>query len=350
MMNRKKKPVRKRLVLQNSAVFLARLAELLREGYPFPDALNLLLPLHTTEYKTVFSEIDADFRKGYGVSEVLSRFGFPSGTLLPIAIAEKNGELTDALKGMANRMVKLEETKRKIKNLISYPIVLFVFVTILLIVFRNFFLPNMEALLASRQGDEKGLISVLPLIVSRIPDLIFGIAIVIALLILTCAFVYKRLVPAKKIRFFTNIPIVGNLFMMWKTQVFAGEMGNLLQSGISMQDSLDVLKGQRLDPVLSEIAKNIKEFVRYGDSFHEAINLTDGLTKQFSSFAEHGAISGHLSKELLIYSAHLEETIDAKLSKGLALLQPLLFSLIAICILAAYMALLLPVYGMLDKI
>ena len=342
--------VQKHLVLRNSAVFLTRLAELLGEGYPFPDALNLLLPHHTKEYKTVFTEIDADFRKGYGVSEILSRFGFPSGALLPIAIAENNGNLIEALKGMAKRMRKLDEAKRKLRNLLSYPIVLFVFVTLLLVIFRNFFLPNMEALLASRQGDEKGLFSVLPLIVSKIPDLTLALGFVITIVIFCCGFVYKRLTPAKKIRFFANIPVVRNLFFMWKTQVFAGEMGNLLESGTSMQNSLDVLIGQRLDPVLGEIARNIKEYVKYGESLHEAINLTDGLTKEFSSFAEHGAISGHLGRELLIYSAHLEETIDLKLSKGLALLQPILFSIIAICILAAYMAILLPVYGMLDKI
>ena len=77
--------------------------------------------------------------------------------------------------------------------------------------------------------------------------------------------------------------------------------------------------------------------------------MTDGLTKQFSSFAKHGADSGYLPKELIIYSEHLDETIDRHLSTGLAVLQPALFSLIAICILAAYIALLLPVYGMIDK-
>lgn len=341
---------KKRAALLNKTTFLKRLAELLKEGYPFYDALNLLLPHHTAEYKAVLAEMDADFRKGLGVSAILSSFGFTSNALLPIAIAEKNGGLTEALEGLAVRMEKIEGAKKKLRNLLSYPVVLFVFVTILLVVFRNFFLPNMEALLESRQGDTKGLFALLPMIVSKIPDIILGVGVILLLLILYSAFIYRRLPPAKKIRFFSKVPILGNIFFMWKTQVFASEMGNLLQTGISMQDALDVLIRQELDPVLSEIAKNIKGHVIYGESFHEAIRLTEGLLRPFASFAEHGAISGHLPRELLIYSAHLEETIDEKLRKGLALLQPLLFSLIAICILAAYMALLLPVYGMLDKI
>ena len=55
-------------------------------------------------------------------------------------------------------------------------------------------------------------------------------------------------------------------------------------------------------------------------------------------------------KNYMIYSEHLSETIDEKLAKALAMLQPALFSIIAICILAAYLALLLPVYGMMDKL
>lgn len=341
---------KKQSMLLDKSVFLARVAGLLKEGYTFPDALNLVLPHHMAEYKTTLTEVDADFRKGLGVSDVLSRFGFSSSALLPVLIAERNGHLSEVLEGTAKRLQKIEEVEKKLKNLLAYPIFLFVFVTILLIAFRNFFLPNMEALAASRQGDGKELSSILPMIVSRLPDMIFALGIVIGLAILCCIFVYKRLVPAKKLRFFSKLPIVNTVFFMWKTQLFTSEMGNLLQSGISMQDALDVLIRQKLDPILGEIAKNIKEYVMYGEPFHEAISLTEGLTKECSSFAEHGAISGHLAKELLIYSMHLEEAIHLKFTKGLALLQPLLFSLIAICILAAYIALLLPVYGMLDKI
>ncbi len=341
---------KKRVVLENSPVFLVRLAELLEEGYPFADALQLLLPHHTKVYEEILIEIEDDFRNGLGISVVLARLGFRSGTLLPIAIAESNGQMVEALRSVGSRLEKVEEAKRKLRNLLSYPIVLFIFVTILLIVFRSFFLPNMEVLVISRQGDTSGLFALLPMIVSKIPDMIFFVVFGIALVITCCVIVYKKLASAEKIRFMSKIPVVNHLFFMWKTQVFAGELGSLLQAGLSMQDSLGVLSKQDLDVVLREIAKNIQNLVIYGEAFHDAIQLTDGLTNEFASFAKHGATSGYLAKELIIYSSHLEEAFDRKLSKGLGLLQPLLFSLIAICILAAYMALLLPVYGMLDQI
>ena len=189
-----------------------------------------------------------------------------------------------------------------------------------------------------------------PMLMAKIPDFIIGTGIFILLASLVCSYIYKKFSARRKIRVFISMPIIANLFIMWKTRLFASEIGGLLRSGLSMQDALDVLIQQRLDPVLSEMTKDVKERVIYGEPFHMAVNLTDGLTKELGTFAEHGSNSGYLSKELLIYSEYLDDAINLQLTKALAVLQPILFSLIAVCILAAYIALLLPVYGMLDKI
>lgn len=340
---------RRKTQLRNKSDFLARLSVLLKEGYTFYDGLRLLLPHHLKDYKLTLSEIEDDFRNGLNVSNILSRIGFSANALLPIAIAEKDGRLSEALEGMAVRLEKTEAAKKKLGNLLVYPIVLFVFISVLLVGFRSFFLPNMEALSVSRNGDA-GMSTSFPMLMAKVPDFIIGTGIVLLLTGLVCLFIYNKLTAHKKIRVFTSIPFVANLFTMWKTRLFASEIGSLLESGLSMQDALDILIQQSLDPVLSEMTRNVKEHVIYGEPFHMAVGLTDGLTEELGNFAEHGSNSGHLSKELLIYGEYLDDAINLKLSRGLAVLQPFLFSLIAICILAAYIALLLPVYGMLDKI
>ncbi|MBE1553758.1 competence type IV pilus assembly protein ComGB [Sporosarcina limicola] len=340
---------RKKEILVNRPAFLERLSVLLTEGYTFHDGLTLLLPHHTKNYDVLLERLNDDFKEGFGVTHLLGQVGFSPGSLLPVAIAEIDGRLAQALNGMAKRLRKKEEKQKKLKNLLMYPLVLFFFITALLIAFRRLFLPNMEALAISRQSEGGEFISSLPFIVTKIPDLIFGIVMIFACIATVCVIVYKKLRPETKIRVFMSLPIAGPFFSMMKTRDFASEMGSLLQSGLSMQRALDVLIGQRLDVVLGEIAKKVKEQVIFGESFYMAAHLTVGLTKQLSAFAKHGEDSGHLPKELTIYSDHLAETIDEKLTSALALLQPALFSIIAICILAAYLALLLPVYGMMDK-
>lgn len=339
-----------KITITNRPVFLARIGELLQEGYTFPESISLILPHHTTDYKEVMGKMDRVFKRGLGASAVLERLGFSQTILLSVMIAEKNGQLESVLTSLSAQLKKIEETKKKFKSILAYPIVLFTFIGGLLIGFRHFFLPNMKALSVSREVDASFASTFLPSLVTILPDLIIGTIICGVGLVLSTWLLYKKRSPKNKIIFINRLPIVRTWVFQWKSQRFARELGSLLESGISIQDALGVLVGQHVDVLLSEIAGQVREHLIYGEPFHAAIALTDGLTNEFSNFAKHGEASGHLAKELLIYSTHLEETLHEKLTKGLSLLQPTLFSLIAICILAAYLALLLPIYSMLDTI
>ncbi|MER2088759.1 MAG: competence type IV pilus assembly protein ComGB [Sporosarcina sp.] len=341
---------RKKEAIQNRPVFLERLSVLLTEGYTFHEGIILLLPHHMKDYKGMLAAMDNDFKEGLGVIHILSRIGFSSSALLPIAIAEMDGRVAQALGGTAARLKRTEEKRKKLKNLLIYPIFLLFIISALLIAFRKFFLPNMQLMTNSRISEDDGIVSVLPSLVTKIPDFIMGAVLLSLVLTAICVFIYGKLLPGTKIRVVMAIPIAGTFFSVVKTRDFSSEIGGLLESGLSMQNALDVLTDQKLDIVLSEIAKNVKEQVIYGESFHIAVSRTEGLMDQLSAFAKHGADSGYLPKELQLYSEHLTETIDEKLTKALAMLQPALFSIIAICILAAYLALLLPVYGMMDKL
>jgi len=341
---------RKEEVLQDKPSFLKRLSILLEEGYTFHDSLRLLLPHHIQNYAAVLQRVEEDLSAGLGVTHILRRLGFTSASLLPVAIAEIDGQLGRALLEMANRLKSKEEKQKRLKGLLLYPSVLFLFIATLLLTFRHLFLPNMEALAIARQGDGSSIVSLLPAIISRIPDAILLFALVLLVMIASTAFFYRRLPVDRKIRWMIAIPIGSSFFINLKTRDFSSEMGSLLQSGLSLQNALGVLIEQELDVVLAEIARRGREQVIYGEPFHSAIELSDGLAKQLAGFAKHGADSGHLAKELLIYSEHLNDVIERKLSRALSLLQPVLFSGIAICILAAYLAILLPVYGMLDHL
>ena len=194
--NRKKK-----MLLLHRSAFLKRLSILLEEGYPLRDALYLLLPHHLKEYNFVLEEIDEKFRSGYGVTEILSYLGFSSESLLPVVIAEVDGRLSDALNGMAIRLKKSDEAQKKIKRLLAYPTILFIFITLLLLAFRKFFLPNMEALAASRTDEGNGFLSALPMLVARLPDLIFGTGALLGVLGIGCYLFIKSLRLIKKFEY-----------------------------------------------------------------------------------------------------------------------------------------------------
>ncbi|PIC65382.1 hypothetical protein CSV79_01815 [Sporosarcina sp. P13] len=336
--------------LVKPAEFLHRLSVLLGEGYTFHEGLILILPYHTKDYEERLEQVEAELKSGYGVSHILKSLGFSKSIMLPIAIAEVDGNLLRALNEVANRVNRRADKQKQIQKLLAYPAVLFSFLLLLLVAFRQFFLPNFEALSIMRTDEQTGIVQLLPYVVSAIPDLLLAMVILTVLSYVVIRFWIKRLTSAQIIRKILTVPVAGPFFNEMKTRDFANELGSLLQSGLSLQSALGVLKEQTEDLILAEITRQLSSYVIYGESLHEAIRLTDGLSDRLADFAKHGADTGYLSKELMIYSEHTGEQLEEKMNQWITILQPALFGILAICILLSYLSILLPVYKMIDSI
>lgn len=336
--------------LVKPADFLHRLAVLLEEGYTFHEGLILILPYHTKAYEERLEQVEQELKNGYGVSHILKSLGFSKSIMLPIAIAEVDGNLLRALNEVANRVNQKAEKQKQIKKILAYPAVLFSFLLLLLVAFRQFFLPNFEALSVMRSNEQSGIVQLLPKIVSFIPDLLFILAIMAVFGYIFLHSWLKRITAAERLKKVLKVPVIGSFFCEMKTKDFASELGSLLQSGLSLQSALGVLNEQTEDPILAEMTSQLSAYVIYGESLHGAIRLTDGLSDRLADFAKHGADTGYLPKELMIYSEHTGEQLEEKVNQWIAILQPALFGILAICILLSYLSILLPVYKMIDSI
>ncbi|WP_432355253.1 competence type IV pilus assembly protein ComGB [Sporosarcina sp. A2] len=339
----------KSVIVKDKAMFLARASELLNEGYTIHDCFTLLLPHHCSNSFRLIIKVEDNFRKGATVSEVLKTLGFPDQILLSIELSENDGRLAEALNGASKRLEIARVRKQKFVQAATYPLVLMVAMALLLIAFKIYFLPNFETLATSRSATTQGVEKYLPRIVAKAPDfLLIGMAIGGFSYVLGRIYL-RRLTPTTKIQRISSIPLVGELYVSVLTRLFASETGNLLAAGNSIQEAMSVLINQKTDLILATIALSIHEHAAKGEAFHSAIDLTDGLTRDLSFFAKHGSDSGHLAKELLLYSEQLGNTIERKANRTMAMLQPTLFVILAVCIIAAYLALLLPVYGMIKN-
>lgn len=331
----------------NQAAFLRRLAELLDQGYTFHDSIVILLPHYIRKYERILKTAENAFRSGMSVTQVLEAIGFKRTVLLPVAVSEVDGTLIISLRELARRLELKEERDKRLKRILIYPAFLFIFMAFLLLLFRQFFLPNFQALAHTRHA-EPSFATLLPVIVGKIPDvlLLFFFAAAVGLIVVKKW--YARLTPAEKIRKLVRIPVIGSFLLKTKTSELTGEIGSLLRSGLPIQEALAMLENQRLDGLIAEMATHLKQHLLQGIPFEQAVLLTDGLESNLASFAKHGSDTGHLAEELILYSANAFETLESDISKWLSVIQPLLFTLLAICILLAYLAILLPVYGMIE--
>ncbi len=318
----------------------------MQEGYTFHDSVRMLLPHHLKEPGEALQLLEQNLRAGLGPVEILEGTGFGRHALMPVGIAVTHGNLPAALATMAERIRRRGKTVDKLRKATLYPAVLFGFIAVLFMLFRLLFMPNMERLLGSRGGGGKAMdISGLLL---KLPDFVFGAGLLAVLAGIPVFIAWKRRPPGDRHRMIMAVPVVSRWQRMAHTAVFAREMGTLLLGGLSLQQSIRILAEHSPGSMLEFLTSRLGEEVFRGGKLHEAAAHAGGFTEDFPSFIQHGEDGGHLPRELLIYGELLDEQITEESERLIAVIQPALFSVLAVCILGAYLALMLPVYSMID--
>lgn len=320
----------------------------MKEGYLLPTALTLLLPLHTKKVEEALDGMTAVLKGGGNAAELFKFLGFKDQVLLPVEIAEHHGRLGEAIDSIAKSYVRTENVQKKLKALLVYPVSLLIFTSILFLFFRTSYVPNLTELMESMHSGAEG--NSVPEYLLKLPDFFIGL---FAFGALSAAAFFKllRKQPAsKQIKWILSVPVLRNFMKLYWSHLFARELGTLLHSGISIQESLDLLKTQSYHRVIGLMSDGAQEEIKLGLPLSVALSRFEFVADDMSTFVQHGEMSGYLGKELILYSEVLMERIELKTQQLLRVIQPAFFLMIAVCIIGAYLAILLPMYNLVQTI
>lgn len=328
--------------------FLSRLSDLLKEGYTFHESVTMLLPFHVRDSETVSKSITDVQRNGLSAVDVFKLLGFPNRLLLPLNLASVHGQLQQTIAVLSVNTLFFEGAKKRLNTLLMYPIFLFMVLFLLFSLFRVYFLPNMESLIGTRANESSDNSLAWTGYLLQMPN-IFIVSVVICSLLFILAYILLKNLPIeKRLLFYLKLPFLRSWYRLLLTRVFAREIGGLLESGMSLQQSFEALISQKEHQGLQYIAEQMKDKVVYGESFSQAVFLLDSFTTELFHFVVHGENSGYLGRELSLYSEFLSQEIETKLSRYISIVQPTLFLILAVFIIGAYLAILLPIYNMIN--
>src|SRR5699024_6393355 len=107
----------------------------------------------------------------------------------------------------AQYLTAVEKTKKKMKDLLTYPLILLVFLSGIMFRFRNYFFPNLMAMQTNHTNEPSLMIILLPNLAVRLPDILIAIVVVITLGIIAAMFTYRVISPNRKILFISRLPV-----------------------------------------------------------------------------------------------------------------------------------------------
>lgn len=328
--------------------FFSRMSTLLEEGYTFADCIAMLLPYHVHNYTYWEELIHTSFHNGAGPTSIFELLGVKKQYLVAIQLAETTGQLANTLQIVAQQMSFHEKIKSRLTKLLLYPSLLFMFLGALFIAFRLYFLPNIEQMVYFRPSTEEVSTVQWTKFFLHVPDYFIALLLCVLTICIAAFYFIQRKRVDIQLKLILKLPLLSYCWRIIITRQFARSLGNLLVTGMSLQHSLEYLKEQTFQRHLAYVALIIENRIKFGDSLAGSVKAISFFFPRFEQFVDHGEKSGLLGRELLIYAELLDEKFETLLQSATLFIQPILFIVIAICVIAAYLSILLPMYQLLD--
>jgi type IV pilus assembly protein PilC len=299
-----------------------------------------------TPLNLALRQVKEDIGEGVSLSSALARHPdvFPDIYVKTIVAGEKAGALENILKRLTEYFVSSMAIRRKIIAALIYP-------SILLLVSSLAVSYMVVAVVPEFAGLFKSLDVPLPLMTSVLLSTSEFLGewfyLIVFALILAGFGIYsyskspegKRAIDNLKL----SIPVVRDLETNYAYSQFSRTLGTMVEGGIPLLDSLEVVLGSIENKVLAARFAILPELLEKGLGFGKSLKKIQGAPRVMVKVIHVGEESGNLSEMLDNLADHYDEEITETTDAITALIEPVLFLGMALVVGTLVVALLYPV-------
>jgi type IV pilus assembly protein PilC len=338
--------LRARVSSREFLFFNQELSALIRAGLPILTSLDILL--ERRDNKT-FRRALADIRERVKSGEMLSEAFAAQGDLFPrlycssLASGERSGELPVVLKRYIAYSRTLLAIRRKVVSALTYPAILLIASIGLISLMTFYIIPKFSTFL-----DEFG--TDLPLITKILIGtanfardhyvVLLGGAAAVVVGIGAWQRSGKGRVALDGIKL--KLPIVGGVIHDYAQNRFTRTLGTLVAGGIPLVTALDLAARAVGNALFEKELLQVADRVREGQSLWESLERTGLISDIAIEMIKVGESTGSLEEMLENASEFMDEEIDFRLTRVVALVEPLMLVLMAVVVGTMLLAIYLP--------
>jgi type IV pilus assembly protein PilC len=264
-----------------------------------------------------------------------------------VAAGEVGGILDTILQRLATFIEKAEELKSKIKGALTYPIVVIAIAFIVIAVILIFVIPVFQDMFASFG-------QALPVptqIVVNMSDFMKGNIIYIIIAIFAVSFIFKQYRKSKGGRRTTDdialkLPVFGDLLKKTAVARFTRTLGTMMQSGVPILDSLEIVAKTAGNVIIEEIIYEVRSSIAEGQTIAEPLSENDVFPGMVIQMISVGEATGALDTMLEKIADFYDKEVDAAVEALTSMLEPLLMLFLGGSIGGLVVAMYLPIFSM----
>jgi len=341
--------------LKEKMVFARNLSIMVASGLTVSRALNNLgLQTENKAFKKILLDVYEEVQAGKSLSEGLAKYTNIFGELFinMVRVGETAGNLDEVLKIVAVQLEKEHDLKSKVKGAMIYPGVILCVMFIIGIIMLTYVLPKLL-------GVFKDMNAQLPAMTQFLVDLSNvlknnGLLVFVFLVGLILFLQYfLRQASGKIVLSWVSIkfPIFSPLVKQMNCARFARIYSSLLKSGVGAVEALKIISRTLTNHYYQQVLLGSVDEIQKGVSLSKILSQHgDIFPVLVSQIVQVGEETGKTEVVLLQLAEFYEEEVD-QITKNLsAIIEPLLMVIIGVAVGFFAVAMLMPMYSMLDNI
>ncbi len=311
--------------------FTQELATLIEGGIPIDKSLSILLSGQVNNsLKDVVEDLLNSIKSGKSFAEALSNHIklFSSVYVNMVRAGEEGGVLSQVLKRLGMFQERLQKVRGEIISAMIYPILLSSTGIMSVGALIVYVIPKFSQIF-------EGMGISLPLSTTLLMGMshylirygwILIIAVIVAILL------YKRAMKDKNTSIKLDqkklkMPLLGDI--LWKIQIskFARTLGTLLENGVPLLKSLDIVKDVLSNHYLTNILENVKINVKEGAGLTVSLAKRGFLPEIAVHLLKVGEETGNFDKMLLKVADNFDTDVEQRLKRLVTMVEPALILL-----------------------
>lgn len=336
--------------IKEQAQFLKRTGELLARGYPIAEAIESLSYQATPKRKEELHACLIDLKKGLAFHNGLANLGFHEELIGYVYFAEQHGHFSEALMEGSNLVLKKAQDKQKLLNILQYPLLLILITGFLFIFVEKNLLPRFTSLFKSMNLGDNIFTSIIYTFGKYFPIIIIVFTTIFILAGIYYLLFFRKISIIQQKLQLVRIPLIGHIFRLMYTHYFSVQLSFLLKGGLSVSEALTIFESNQSQAFYKQLGKEIKLKLITGEKLESIIKAFSFFETEFAIIVKHGQENGKLEQELYFYSQHCISILEEMIEKRLKTIQPMIYLFIGFLVISMYLAILLPMFHLMDGI
>ena len=340
--------------LSELQIFSRQMYSLTRSGIPILRAIaGLSETTHSQRMRDALDDISEQLTAGRPLSSAMNHHQdvFDALFVSMVHVGENTGKLEDAFMQLAGYIEREQETRRRIKAAMRYPIFVLIAITIAMVILNIMVIPKFADMFSRFGADlpwaTKLLIGTSSLFVNYWPVMLVG---AIGTFIGIRYWHNSEKGEKQWDRWKLHIPAVGSIIERSTLSRYCRSFSMMLSAGVPMTQALSLVADAVDNAYMHDRIVAMRRGIESGDSMLRVSNHSQLFTPLVLQMVAVGEETGQIDQLLNDAADFYEGEVDYDLKNLTAKLEPILIGFVAVIVLILALGIYLPMWDMLNVV